>query len=279
MTMTEVTRPSRKKISITVDDLRQVFVIAGNEMRKFIRGKKILLYVLLMALFVALLVGFPIAYPDNFGTFMNNPDNVLFTYASNVTFLILIGAVLFASYTIVSEFEERTYLLLFTRPVKKTSIFVGKFLASYAVVLVTMLIFYGISAIHSFALAGGVSSKIWESFLISLFYGFAVSSIAILLSTISKKGSVSALMSFFIILIVPQIVWALFVITNPMLMNPSTPFSYELENYWYFINVAGSSVSQVAIESISISLPIVSLSLWGIVPLVAAWLIFLKKEV
>lgn len=128
MTMTEVTRPSRKKISITVDDLRQVFVIAGNEMRKFIRGKKILLYVLLMALFVALLVGFPIAYPDNFGTFMNNPDNVLFTYASNVTFLILIGAVLFASYTIVSEFEERTYLLLFTRPVKKTSIFVGKFL-------------------------------------------------------------------------------------------------------------------------------------------------------
>lgn len=279
MTMTEATNRNRKNISITGDDLRQVIVIAGNEMRKFIRGRKILLYVLLFALFVGIIVGLPLAYPESLGTLMENPKSVLYTYSNNVTLLILIGAVLFASYTIVSEFEERTYLLLFTRPVKKTSIFVGKFLASYIIVAIMVLVFYGISIIHSFAVAGDVSPDTWKSLLIALFDIFALSSIAILFSTISKKGSVSALMTFFTILMVPTIIWAMFMITNPILMDPNTPFSYTLENYWYFINIAESSIYQVALENISISLPIISLTLWGIVPLVAAWLIFLRKEV
>ena len=136
--MNPVKNKNKRNISVTVDDFRQMGVIAQNELRKFIRGRKILLYVLLIGLIVSLNIGFLVYYPDVLesltGT-IDKQDMMLSMYGGSLPFLILIGAVLFASYTIVSEFEERTYLLLFTRPIKKTSIFVGKFLACYFIVM------------------------------------------------------------------------------------------------------------------------------------------------
>lgn len=277
---------NKRNISITVDDLRQVGVIAQNELRKSIRGRKILLYVLLIGLIVSMNIGFLIYFPDMldniftgmFGIPVDEQHGMLYMYTGNLSFLTLIGAVLFASYTIVSEFEERTYLLLFTRPIKKTSIFVGKLLACYFVVLVMTMAYYGIYAGHSLIVTGTVSSEMGWSMLLSLFDIFALTSLAMLFSTITKRGSVSALMTFFMVMIVPTMVWALLMFTDTNLLNPLDT-GYQLENYWYLINVAESAISNVAITDVNLSKPILSLFLWGIVPLTASWGIFMKKEV
>ena len=264
---------------VAVDDFRQVGVIAKNEFRKFVRGRKILLYILLVGLIVALNVYFLngsviLEYFES----MDKSDLVLYLHTSSVSFLVLIGAVLFASYTIVSEFEERTYLLLFTRPVKKTSIFVGKFLACYAIVTIMVLIYYGISALHSFAVAGAVSSAMGYTLFLTLIDIFALSGMAMLFSTLVKRGSVSALMTFFVILMVPSIILALMIFKDPLLMSGGT--AYQLENYWYLINVAESAIPEVVLNiNLSLAMPILSMFLWGAIPLTAAWAVFLNKEV
>ncbi len=260
-------KPGMGKVSITGDDLRQSLVIAKNEMRKFMRGRKILLFILLAALFLVLNIALPALYWDQFGSYLSTPEEIMSWNAGNISFIALIGAVLFASFTIVSEFEERTYLLLFTRPVKKTTIFAGKFLACYAITLLVVLIYYGVSAVHSLVLEGAVTSKTFASIGMAMADIFAVSGLAVFFSTISKKGSISALMTFFLVLMIPSILSGILWVVQPG------------GDYWYLLNVAEGSISSVIGPAMQISKPLITFLLWGAVPLLAGWLIFLRKEV
>lgn len=257
----------RGKANVTGDDLRQLLVIAKNEMRKFLRGRKILLFILLVALFLVLNIAIPALYWDRFGLRLSTPERIMLWNAGNVSFIALIGAVIFASFTIVSEFEERTYLLLFTRPVKKTTIFAGKFLACYAITLLVVLVYYGVSAVHSLVLEGAVTSKIFASIGMAMADIFAVSGLAVFFSTISKKGSTSALMTFFLVLIIPSILSVILFLIQPG------------GDHWYLLNVAEESISSIIDSAIQASNSLVTFFLWGAVPLLAGWLIFLRKEV
>ncbi len=263
---------------VTFDDFRQIGVVAKNELKKFMRGRKILLYVLLVGLIVALNLYFLNVSDALIGLILDlgNDTLVLYMYTYSISLLILIGAVLFASYTIVSEYEERTYLLLFTRPIKKTSIFVGKFLACYLITMVMVLIYFGISSVHSLIFAGSVSSAIGYSLLMALIDVFALSGVAMLFSAIVKRGSISALMTFFALTMVPGIIMGLMMFKDPLITGDT---EYQLENYWYIISVAESSISAIVATDISLMLPSLSMFLWGMIPLIAAWMIFLKKEI
>lgn len=259
-------KPGMGKVSITGDDLRQSLVIAKNEMRKFMRGRKIPLFILLVALFLVLNIA-PSLYWYQFGSHLSTPEEIMLWNARYISFIALIGAALFASFTIVSEFEERTYLLLFTRPVKKTTIFAGKFLACYAITLLVVLIYYGVSAVHSLVLEGAVTSKTFASIGMAMADIFAVSGLAVFFSTISKKGSISALMTFFLVLMIPSILSVILSVVQPG------------GDYWYLLNVAEGSISSVIGPAMQISKPLITFLLWGAVPLLAGWLIFLRKEV
>lgn len=281
MKMSETTKKTKRNISITKDDMRQVLVIGGNEMRKFFRGRKILLLVILAALFFTINVVLTGLYSDLL--FDSKPENPakLFGIISIVTlhsmwvpFIALLGAVLFASYAIVSEFEERTYLLLFTRPVKKTTIFVGKFLASYLVTLLVVLLYYGVSILHALIIggdAGVIDSSILASIGLTMAYIFAVSGLAMLFSCISKKGSISALMTFFLVTMVPSMMSIVLMLAAPLPRG---------EVHWYILDKAGEKITLImdATQGVIVSQPLITLFIWGIIPLIAGWIIFLKRE-
>jgi ABC-2 type transport system permease protein len=279
MNMSETAKKGKKNISITTDDLRQVFVIGKNEMRKFFRGRKVLLLIILAALFlvinIVLTAKFSIplfdSSPENLANVMFNISSIITLHSIWIPFISLLGAVLFASYTIVSEFEERTYLLLFTRPVKKTTIFVGKFLASYLITLLVVLLYYGIAIGHTL-IVGGEAGKIDLSVLTSIgltmAYIFAVSGLAMLFSCISKKGSISALMTFFLVTMVPSMMSIVLLLALPG------------EAHWYILDKAGETITSIMnVEgSVLLSQPLTALFIWGVIPLVAGWIIFLKRE-
>lgn len=279
MNMSETAKKGKKNISITTDDLRQVFVIGKNEMRKFFRGRKVLLLIILAALFIVINIVLTAKFsiplfdssPENLANVMFNISSIITLHSIWIPFISLLGAVLFASYTIVSEFEERTYLLLFTRPVKKTTIFVGKFLASYLITLLVVLLYYGIAIGHTL-IVGGEAGKIDLSVLTSIgltmAYIFAVSGLAMLFSCISKKGSISALMTFFLVTMVPSMMSIVLLLALPG------------EAHWYILDKAGETITSIMnVEgSVLLSQPLTALFIWGVIPLVAGWIIFLKRE-
>ena len=256
---------------VEADDYRQIYVIAKNEIRKLIRGKRFLIYVLLAVVIFSLISFLPYALGEHW-------ESTTMFLAAHFTFtsiFVVIAVTLFTSSTYVSEFEERTALILFTRPVKKTTIFVGKFVGCFILEAVVLLGYYAAMAVATFPFFDDspTMGQYLTSFGCIMLYLFAASGVAALFSVIMKKAGTSAIMTFVTVLLLISIVSGVI-------------FFATSEFPWYMLDQAANSI-YAAIPSIAVSLDVTDLDVakamltmivWGAVTVFLSWFIFTKKE-
>jgi len=259
---------------VEMDDFRQSYVVAVNEIRKFIRGKKFLVYGLLVVLAFALFVILPFASGQGFHDFYQIdhviiPAGIVPAFLSFMNIIVILGATLFASNVLVSEFEDRTALVLFTRPVKRTSIFIGKIIGCIVIETVVIVIYYLAIAVVSQAADGFVPTELFVSLGITFMYIVAASGVAILISSIMKRSGTSAVLTFFSLLLIIPIVSLIFMIA--------------FGDAWYILNIAASTLAPTFADGVYF--PIVNVArtcgvmfVWGIVSMVLSWMIFVKRE-
>lgn len=182
-----------------IDDIRQAYVISENEIKKYLRGKKLLIFGILILAVTVLLTVLPYA----FGGQYNASTDVEYTFTTNISIILELAVVLFTATALVSEFEDRTALVLFTKPVKKWVIFVGKLMASFIVMTVFTLIYYAYIAIFALIATGGADIGLLTSLAMSILSIIGMSGIAMFMSAIAKKGSTASILTlvFFILLI------------------------------------------------------------------------------
>jgi ABC-2 type transport system permease protein len=172
---------------------RQAFVVMKNEIKKYFSGKRMFVFLALLGIIVFVIV----FAPYMFGGKANPVYFVMMSYL-----VVLMASTLFASISIVSEYEERTALIVFTRPIRKTSIFIGKALACIVVTLGFMALYYLIAVIVSAAVNGSVSGDVFTSFGLACAYAFGTIGIAMFVSSIMKKGSTATIITFVILAII-----------------------------------------------------------------------------
>ncbi|MDR1690844.1 MAG: ABC transporter permease [Candidatus Methanoplasma sp.] len=267
------------------DDLRQSYVVAKNEIRKFIRGKRFTLYVVLIAIVFALTTALPYVFGGNIG---ETPGDVIASYVSFVNLLIILAATLFAAVTIVSEFEERTALILFTRPIKKTSIFIGKIVGCIVLETVMIALFYAGIAVVSLIAAGGVSAGLLTSLGLAILFTIAASGIAMFFSSIMKKGSTSAILTFvFLLIIVSVISGAISISTDPWFMVDQASGTIAscipefLEMTREMMISSGLLTPEQAATLIAapdLFKASVAMVAWGAASLILSWLAFIRRE-
>lgn len=255
---------------IDADDLRQSFVVMKNEIIKTLRAKKALLYLALVFAVLALETALPYLVGDGL---KGEAEMIYGEYLTMASLLVLLAATLFGSYTIVSEFEERTALVLFTRPIKKSSIFIGKFLSCYLIGAVIMAVYYVFVVIIALAVTGDVISSVGKSFVVMLSYLFACTGVAMLISSFFKKGGTSAVMTFMTILLFISIV------TGVLTLNNIDP--------WFMMDHASGAItgciSEYAEETAGLKYMGCAenscvLFAWGVATLIVAYVKFLKRE-
>jgi len=196
-------------------DIYQTGVVAKYEMLKYIRGKKIYVFSAIMLLVLFLMTILPYLIGDGLS---EDPTDLMvggssgMGYASMISLFVIFGATLFASGALVSEFEERTALLTFTRPIKKESVFFGKMLASFLFTAMFILAYYLIVIVISLIVAGGVADNVLPSIGISMLYILAVNAVAFLISAFLKKGSTAAIMTFILFLLIFQMLTGIMMI-------------------------------------------------------------------
>ena len=161
-------------------DALQAVTVARNEVVKFLRSRKFVLFGALVAAMLVLTTVLP----------------------------YLLGATLFASYTIVSEFEERTALILFTRPIRRSTVFVGKFVACFVLTGAVMVAYYIVAVAVALAVTGGLVTSFLPSLAMCLAYVFATTGVAMLISSVMKKGGTAAILTFVTILLLISVVSA-----------------------------------------------------------------------
>lgn len=251
------------------DDIRQAFIVAKYEIMKFISGKKILIFGIINAIVLAILtiVIFSVRINDL------TTELGLGLYIGVSSWLMLLGATLFSASSLVAEIEERTALMLFTKPIRKGSIFLGKMMASYGLNLAFVILYYIVASVAIAIKTGGFSTNIFASIGYCMLYILALTGIAMLFSALMKKSSSASILTFVFILLVPSII----AIAIQIIMIST---GGKAPDMWYILDYASQSVA-TSIEGAVDNGPRDALVMlvWGTVPLLGSYFLFRRREV
>jgi len=256
-------------------DMYQIGVITKYEIIKNLRSKRLYIYFGLIALILALITIMPYIFSDGLP---KDATDLITNYTGFVTTLIVIGVPLFAASALSSEFEERTALLMFTRPVKKESIFVGKFIGSFLIAAAGILVYYLFAIIVSFAVVGTVHGETLASLGIALVFVFAAGGFSMLLSSIFKRSTNAVILSIFALLLILPMITMILTVAD---IKP-----------WFELTFASGAIDQVIANYPDFAIPemdlvfkypetgisVVVMMVWGIVTSIVALFNFKRRE-
>ena len=260
-----------------IDDIRQTGVVMSQELRKYLRGKKLIGFLVLVIAIIAIIY---LIYTLTDAEFPSESKDFILIYLQFATILAIVAVTLFSASLLVSEYEERTGLLLFTRPIKKGSIFVGKFLAGFIVSALVMIIYYLAVAIMSYFITGSIYGNLWTSLALMITYLFGTTGIALLFSSLFKKGSTATIMTFVVLLILGTIISQLFAGNG---IEPWFSITYSSGSIVSVLNGVSTSVIHTnAISSMwyyvaDPTLSAMVMAAWGIFTSLFAAMIFKRR--
>ncbi|TES84918.1 MAG: ABC transporter permease [Dehalococcoidia bacterium] len=210
-----------------MSELEKLRIVVGYEFLKHIRRKR--LYVILGLTLIAelaVLILVPVL-GDGF------PDSVMVMAAllSVGPALATIGAIFFAGDAIAGEFESKTGFILFTNPVKRSTLVIGKYLACYAAVALLVILGYVIVAISLLAIYGTVPIETLSSFGLCLLYAGSVLSVTFFFSSISKGAMGATVITLVFIMVISGII-------DSILMMTGQP-------HWFMLSTNGDTISTV----------------------------------
>jgi ABC-2 type transport system permease protein len=128
------------------------------------------------------------------------------SYVGFVNLLIIICATFFGADAIVSEYQARTGYLIFPNPIKRVSLYFGKFSASMTASVLVISIFYGVAGILSVVSVGGLDKNFFLSFAFALEYLLAVMAVTYLISTLMKGTTGAIVLTFFLLFMILPII-------------------------------------------------------------------------
>lgn len=120
--------------------------------------------------------------------------------------LIVICATFFGADAIVSEYQARTGYLIFPNPIRRATLYLGKFGASMTASILVIFIFYAVTGILSLVSVGGLDKDFFLSFAFALEYLLAVMAIAYLISTLMKGTTGATVLTFFLFIMILPII-------------------------------------------------------------------------
>jgi ABC-2 type transport system permease protein len=180
-------------------DLSQAWTVAVYEIRKYLRGRRLLGMLVLVALIVGLLLALP---PLLGSAYPSTPDDFVATFAEFSGILIVLSGALFAADALNSEHDKRTGYFLFPNPVRRETIVVGKFLASLAASGFIVVLYYAAASISAWAITGSLTVDIALSAIYALAYMVCVVGVAFLLSSVLRGTVTSTVLTFFLFTLV-----------------------------------------------------------------------------
>ena len=188
---------------MTPSPLAQIVTVASYEIRKYIRGRRLLGMLILLGLIVGLFVGLPPALGIKYAS---TPDAFVSTFATFSGLLVVLGGVLFAADALVSEHEKRTGYFLFPNPVRREVLVLGKIAASLLVCTAVLSLYYGAAAIAALAITGSLTWDVGLSYLYTLGYMTAVVGVAYFLSAVLKGTVAATVLTFFLFTLIFSII-------------------------------------------------------------------------
>lgn len=275
--------------------MTNILIIARKEIQEGLRNRWVLATTLLLAALALTLSFLGSAPTGNVG--VNRLDVVIVSLSSLTIFLVPLIALLLSHDAIVGESERGTLLLLLSYPISRSEVIFGKFLGHLAILAFATAIGYGAAAAALTVTGTEITVDSWRAFLSmigsSVLLGAVFLAVGYLTSTLvserSTAGGIAIGIWLFFVLIydmallgglvaaqgraVPALALDLLLVANPTDV-------YRLLNLGSGNAGALSGMGGIAAHTdLTAPVLIAALTLWTIVPLGWATVIFSRREV
>jgi ABC-2 type transport system permease protein len=117
-------------------------------------------------------------------------------WGNSSTFVIILGGIFFGGDAISSEFQNRTGYFSVPNPIRRSSIYIGKWLSAFTAATIMFIIFVAITIGNGIYYFGfNVPVEFGESLLFAWFYLAAVMGFTFLFSSLFKSSSMSIIVT------------------------------------------------------------------------------------
>ncbi len=150
----------------------------------------------------------------------------------SASFVVVLSAIFFGGDAISGEFQNKTGYFGVPNPIRRSSIYVGKYVAALIASTVILAVFTVITIINGVYYVSGVPYQFGESLLFAWFYLVAVLGFTFFFSSLFKSSSMSILVTAILFLFA-------FTLINELLM------SFVQIEPWFLINYGASIIGNV----------------------------------
>jgi len=180
----------------------QSLKIAKYEMLNYMRSRRFLVLLVVDIVIGAILTGIVAYYrPQAFLA------NVLGFYAlwwgSVASFMVILSCIFFGGDSISGEFQNKTGYFIMANPVRRSSVYVGKFIAAFISSLIVILLFFAITFANGVYYFGmNVPLQLSESLLFTLLYLLSVLGFTFFFSSLFRSSVTSVILTAILFLFV-----------------------------------------------------------------------------
>lgn len=188
-------------------DFKQYLLVVWYELLKYLRSKRVIAMLVILALILGLILGLFPALGEDY------PSEALEFAQLFVNFgmiLVILCFTFFGADAIVSEFQQKTGYILFPNPLKKLVILLGKFTASFLAAALLITIYYLVMIASVGAINHSVPSEIFISYLFCLIYLMAGMAVAYFFSALMKSAAMAYVLVFFFFFMIMDIINVMF---------------------------------------------------------------------
>jgi len=181
--------------NVVPGSLDQVAVTTRYTFLDYIRSRRFAILLILMLIISAILT-FVFAWRRP-ATALVDPLAFYSTWwGMSATFVVILSGIFFGGDAISSEFQNRTGYFVLPNPVRRSSIYVGKYVAALIAASIVLLIFTLITVANGLYYFGfNVPGAFWESAFFDWIYLLAVLGFTFFISSAFKSGAYSILVS------------------------------------------------------------------------------------
>lgn len=215
--------------------------------------------------------------------FRSLPINLHYFYENALIYFIIIlvlASSFFFSGIICSEYQKKTGLVVFPL-IKKSQYLIGKYLANLILLIGIITIQYALMILLGYYFYGGpLTSNVFLSYSLALLYGFTLASLITFLSSFNKSSAIVIIIITGLILIGFNTIDPLIVSTFKIEPVYSLSYIYNIIRYILFPNFNSMSRYNPDINIWffpSIETTLITLSLYGVISLMLAVIVFKRR--
>jgi ABC-2 type transport system permease protein len=186
--------------NVVPSSVAQIGIITRYEMRNYFRSRR---FFILLALWLIIGVLLTVLVAHFGASTLGNSELSFFSSWWGITsdFLVVFCAIFFGADAISGEFQNKTGYFLVGNPIRRSSIYIGKWFAALIASVIVVGVFTAITLANGIYYYGGaVPVEFWEALAFTFIYLISALGFAFFFSSLFKSSSFSILVSVILLL-------------------------------------------------------------------------------